>query len=169
MPIIYYLKPKSYKLGDTLVEPYQTPTSMELISHGICDVIWISQVQNPPDPSKDKASQSKVRNPMKKFNEEVHQIVCKLETDQFRLNQIQLQRRDSRNLTMTNLIENNGFRVQRLIKGDALTVRALSSRANLMKSSMMIIASSSIVQTFELKSSDIQYLPPDLRVNNFHN
>lgn len=175
---------------------------MELISGGVCDVVWDSEM-------KSKAmvffkSSSDRINPLRKFNDEIHDMILELDNmkEAVRLREIEKIRGhmpadqslsnsrlvvdgnmqvsqsvpshglfdESRRAGLEILLGGRGFRVQRLVKGDALTVRALAGTDEYAKkklaekAGMYIVAVSTTVSTFSLTRESIKYLPDKLRM-----
>jgi len=141
--------------------PGKVPEAMQLISTGICDVVWTTTM----DKDALKVKKFKLDNPLGKFSTEIHEIIQDMENHKEEALALNLTRtpgeKDETGLTQFMGIQ--GFRVQRLIKGDALTVRALSSKVLSSMSAMSVVAASSIVKTYELHKKKLPFLPPAIR------
>lgn len=216
IPITYHMVQKSYNLGDYLVDPTHPPETMQLISQGICDVVWISEQE-----SKEGSTAMKtISNPFNKFNQDIHDIIVEMDVNARKLafsinneagktkgdkaeglegfdrEKLSPKERDlhkqrseflgfdepqkpgkESNMKLKGSTQLQGFRVQRLIKGDALTVRAMSDyseesvdggpqkTASLSGADLRIVASSACVKTYILDRSKIPFLPSEIRAS----
>lgn len=124
-----------------------------LIGDGICDVIWKppqsprsfkskNGIKNPIEPNR-------TENPLEKFSSHLHNIILA---------------NSSSNKAVGQENSDEEFKVQRLMRGDALTVRALSAKESLIVSEMKIAASSKSVKVFSLERSSLKFLPQNIRV-----
>jgi CRP-like cAMP-binding protein len=111
IPITYHLRQKIFKKHEALVEVGDVPTSMLIIADGICDVEWLPEEvrgKNMTKMIKSLTESKSLINPLNKFSSVLHEYI-------------------SRNCDPKNSKGGKGgFKVQRLMKGDALTVRATS-------------------------------------------
>lgn len=151
------------------MNPNQTPTSMQLICRGICDVIWLNSVRGPV--VNYDALEYKTENPLTKFDDEIHDMIEDLHSQRAQFKATSTLETSFSGNGFKNILTQQGFRVQRLIKGDAITVRGLSPAGSYSHMSshnqIYIVAGSSNVTTFELEMSKVKYLPPEIRVTSF--
>lgn len=114
------------------------------------------------------AYEFKTENPLTKFDDEIHEMIEELHSQRALFKTTSTFGGKSNDKSFKKILTQQGFRVQRLIKGDALTVRGLSpvgSYSHMSSSSeMYVVAGSSNVTTFELDQSKVRFLPPEIRV-----
>ena len=153
IPITYHLSIENFERNKELIGFGEVPRCMMLIGEGICDVVWtptLSPKQKALASLKNLPPPTDLGNPLNKFSESLHMIVSsskkKNEAD------------DQQNP------QSEEFKVQRLMRGDALTVRALSSKICDIRSQMKIVAASKSVRVYSLLRSNLQYLPDNIRV-----
>jgi len=165
IPLAYHLVPRVYTLGDTIVNPKEMPKSMQLICRGICDIIWLNPSKGPV--VNYDAYAFKTENPLTKFDDEIHDMIEELHSQRAQFKATSNFGTEATEEGFKKILSQQGFRVQRLIKGDAITVRGLAPPESFshMSSSkdMYVLASSSSVTTFELEQSKVKYLPPEIR------
>ena len=126
-----------------------------LIFEGICDVEWIPEnkknIKSRDEILRRKREALLKSNPLGKFNVQLNRAM-------------ESERREQEDKDQ--MMKILGFTVQRLVKGDALTVRGMSSQSEPVKSKLRVVAASRKVRVFELKPSCLKYLPPPVRVGN---
>lgn len=155
---------RTYALGDMIVKPGGEPVSMQLLCHGICDVIWMNAYKLALVDS--DVVQWNPHNPLNKFDDEIHGMIEEIHKA---MTQNTLAEQSRQEL---GLQDKRGFKVQRLTKGDSITVRGLADKGSYSHMSaskeICIVAASSTVKTFELARESVQHLPPDIRVVSSH-
>lgn len=165
IPVAYHLTPRVFNLGDTIVNPHVPPTSMQLICHGICDIIWLHDQKSSKFKSQNYHHESE--NPLQKFDSEIHDMIKDLHNRRSQYDSLNLDN-DELKKEKKNLLSKQGFRVQRLIKGDAITIRGLSPPDSYSHKStsndIWIVAGSNLVKTYELDREKVKFLPPEIRV-----
>ena len=156
IPITYHLSIEIFERDRELVSIRDKPKHLMLIGDGICDVIWRPLLSprnlKPRNSFQKNSAVSEIDNPLQKFSESLHKIMI---SNKSQKSAIEIDNPTS-----------EGFKVQRLMRGDALTVRALSSKISHKPSQMKIVASSKTVKVFKLERSNLQYLPENIRVDS---
>lgn len=126
---------------------------MMLIGEGICDVIWTPHnLRSNQSKSKflRKTDEVQFNNPMDKFSDSLHKILVS--------NKKQADKSEQESAGM------QGFKVQRLMRGEAMTIRSLSAYDYLIPSQLKIVAASRSVKVFEFHRSKLSYLPENIKV-----
>ena len=155
VPIAYYLEPTSYSIGEVLIATGDVPVDLQLIADGVCDVVLISDKRE----EEDFGSLQFKNNPLNKFNKEIHDVIQVLEDAN----------KNSTATRMKKKLNKAAFVVQRLLKGDALTVRALTQRSSgqSIQPAFLSVVTSSPVRVYKLSPQALPMLPPNIR-NAFH-
>lgn len=159
IPITYHLEEESFLYESTVVEPGIIPTSMMLIGEGICDVIWKPIVSRNSEKETTKGNikvAEDMENPMDKFSDSLHKIFVVNKQNSINSEQ----HPDS--------INTQGFKVQRLMRGEAMTVRSLSALDFNIPSQLKIVAASRSVKIFKFRRSQLENLPENIRVVLLH-
>lgn len=158
------MNPRTYNFGEVIVKPGSEPVSMQLLCHGICDVIWMNAIKVPV--AEGEVLTSSPKNPLNKFDKEIHGVIEEIHKTMTQLSIPE----QSVNLNDQDFHGRKGFKVQRLTKGDAITVRGLAEKGSYSHMSaskeISVVAASSSVKTFELSRESVQFLPPEIRVKS---
>lgn len=134
-----------------IVSPGDVPQEMQLIADGVCDVALVS------DKREEDAFEGFEfkNNPLNKFNKEIHDVIQGLEKEE----------KISTSARLRNKLNKAAFVVQRLLKGDALTVRALTMPMSFktVSPAFLSIVASTPVRVYTLAPSALPMFPPNIR------
>jgi hypothetical protein len=138
-----------------LIGTGDVPVDLQLIADGVCDVVLISDKRE----EEDLGWMQFKNNPLNKFNKEIHDVIQVLEDAN----------KTSTATRMKKKLNKAAFVVQRLLKGDALTVRALTQRSTALpiQPAFLSVVTSSPVRVYKLSPQALPMLPPNIR-NAFH-